>query len=75
MDSVARDLWKLVYTGLPKGQMIQAIGIQRYLGNEESVQSATGPMGEKKSFSMNKLDRRLAVAPMMDWTDDVKKCS
>lgn len=69
MDSVARDLRKLIYTGLPKDQMIQAIGIQRYLGNEGSVQSATGPIGEKKSFSMNRLDRRIAVAPMMEWTD------
>ena len=24
---------------------------------------------------MKDLDRRVAVAPMMDWTDDVKKCS
>jgi tRNA-dihydrouridine synthase A len=49
--------------------MIQASGVQRHLRNEGSVQSYTGPIGEKKSFSMNRLDRRIAVAPMMDWTD------
>jgi tRNA-dihydrouridine synthase A len=49
--------------------MIQASGVQRHLRNEGSVQSHTGPIGEKKSFSMNRLDRRIAVAPMMDWTD------
>jgi hypothetical protein len=68
-DSVGRDPLKLVYTGVLKGWMIQAIGGQRYLRNEGSVQSATGPTGEKKSFDMNRLDRRIAVAPMMDWTD------
>ena len=51
--------------------MIQAIGIQRYF-REGSVQSATGPTGEKKAFDMNSLDRRIAVAPMMDWTDEVE---
>ena len=49
--------------------MIQVIGLQRYLRMEGSVQSATGPTDEKKSFDMNSLDRRIAVAPMMDWTD------
>lgn len=49
-----------------------AIGNQGNLRNEGSVQSATGPTGEKKSVEMNKLDRRIAVAPMMDWTGEVK---
>ena len=35
-----------------------------------SVQSATGPIVDKKSIDMNKLDRRVAVAPMMDWIDE-----
>ncbi len=49
--------------------MIQAIGMQRYLRMDGSVQSVTGPVVDKKSIDMNKLDRRVAVAPMMDWTD------
>jgi hypothetical protein len=72
-DSVARNQRKLVYTGVLRGPMIQASDVRRYLRNEGSVQSDTGPVGEKKSFSMNRLDRRIAVAPMMDCTDEVKK--
>jgi hypothetical protein len=28
-----------------------------------------GPTAEQISFAMNELDRRISVAPMMDWTD------
>ncbi len=30
---------------------------------------------DKKHRKVMKLDRKVSVVPMMDWTDEVKKCS
>ena len=38
----------------------------------QSVQSATGPIPRKISLKINVLDRRISVAPMMDWTDSAE---
>ena len=36
-----------------------------------SLQSMTGPIKIKHANGINVLDRKLCVAPMMDWTDKV----
>src|SRR5690348_3825487 len=54
-DAVGRDPLKLVYTGVLKGSMIQAIGIRRYFRNEGSVQSLTGPADSELSIQNERL--------------------
>ena len=40
--------------------------------DNESVQAWTGPIHSNYCLRMKDLDRRISVAPMMDWTDDLK---
>src|SRR5262245_23782711 len=39
------------------------------IANIPSVQSLTGPTSLDFSLKVKKIDRRISVAPMMDWTD------
>jgi hypothetical protein len=60
---------KLVYTGVLKGRD-HSSNWHTQISQEGSVQSTTGPIRGKMSFDMSRLDRRIAVAPMMDWIDE-----
>jgi hypothetical protein len=45
---------------------LEVRGVSRQM---QSVYSLTGLIGIKYSNEINVLDRKLCVAPMMDWTD------
>jgi hypothetical protein len=51
-----------------KGRKINGLDARQNFGPKASVQSVTEPIACFNSRKMNNLDRRISVAPMMDWT-------
>ena len=70
MARFACDSPNLLYNSSQlKGRRIKVCTPGKTSGLKASVQSVAGPIAHFNSMEMNNLDRRISVAPMMDWTD------
>jgi hypothetical protein len=55
-----------------KSLYIQGLQLAAFGGNDRRCSSRLHWRSSEKSLSMNELDRRISVAPMMDWSGSSK---